>query len=371
MRVLGKIIHRAFARVSAPNRKDLPARAAGVFLLLLSCVYSAAAGLHRKLSRPKRLARPVISVGNIVCGGAGKTPAVRLIADMLLSRGHKPAVLSRGYMGGLSGGCAVVSDGKKLLTGAAEGGDEPVMLAESLPGAVVISGKDRFRTGGLAVEKFGASCVILDDGFQHHGLARDLDIVLIDSTSPFGNGRLLPLGVLREKPESLRRADLLVLTRVDFCDDLNRVRKMLFKASGGKPAVETVHAPAGFICIKTGEKLSSDGLDGKKAAALSGIGNPDLFEKMLAAQGISVVKSFRFPDHYPYSPVELSAVWASARASGAECIITTCKDAVRIKESGAEPDIKIYAAEIRLLPVRGEEELTRRLFSCLKQAVKR
>ncbi len=368
MRGIRKKIVSAFTETCGRDGKCPDLRAAGIFLLLLSYIYMAAAVLHRRLGRAKRLECPVISVGNILCGGTGKTPAVEYIAERLLGEGRRIAVLSRGYMRSGTSPFTVVSDGEKLLPGAAGGGDEPVMLAENLPGVPVISGKNRYRTGALALSEYGVSGVILDDGFQHYSLARDMDIVVIDSTRPFGNGYLLPRGALREKPGSLRRADLLILTHVNFCDDIGRVREMLFRAAGEKPVVETVHMAAGFRGINSGAELPPGGLDGKKAVALSGIGSPWLFEKTLSARGITVLASCRFPDHHPYTRKDVEAVSEKARRLGADCVITTLKDAVRLKAAGPGPDEDIFAMKVRLCPLKGGAELDRLLSACFSGA---
>ncbi len=334
-------------------------------LLFLSWAYRAAAGAHRRFSRKKRLACPVISVGNIVCGGAGKTPAAEYIARFLLKKGHRPAVLSRGYMGSGAGAQVVVSDGKTLLSGSARGGDEPVMMAENLPGAPVIAGKNRYMAGRTAVEEFGASCVILDDGFQHYRLARDIDIVVVDSTSPFGNGCLLPRGTLREAPGSLERADLLILTHVNFCGDIEAVKRMLFKAAGRKLLVETVHMPCGFRGVNTPGEFPPGAMKGKKAVALSGIAGPGMFEKTLAGEGVEVLESRRFPDHHPYTRGDIEDASKAAQRAGAECIITTMKDAARLKSAGFGGDEKIFAMKVRLEPVKGREKLEKVLLDCL------
>jgi tetraacyldisaccharide 4'-kinase len=356
----GKEVFKSFSVICSGETRGFGSGAVKFLLLFLSYLYYAASFLNRKYSRAARIERPVISVGNIVCGGTGKTPAVEYIASMLLERGLRPAVLSRGYMGKLSS-TAVVSDGKNLLIGPDDGGDEPVMLAENLPGVPVLSGKNRYAAGCFAVREMGASCVVLDDGFQHYNLARDIDIVVIDSSRPFGNGHLLPRGELREKPASLRRADLLILTHVNFCDDLNRVKKAVAEACGNKPMVETVHMPVGLKCLNNGERLPPGGLNGKKAVALSGIGRHSLFEKTVQGQGIAVLESLVFPDHYAYSRKDIESVCGSALRLGADCIVTTAKDAVRLRKHAAALRVKIYAVEIRLYPVGGEDEM-RKIF---------
>ena len=168
--------------------------------------------------RVKRLPLPVISVGNITMGGTGKTPTVILIARELMARGKRVAVLTRGYGGSLEGETRIVSDGEKLFLSPAEAGDEPCLLASSLPGLMVVMGSDRYRAGCLALKELSPDCFILDDGFQHQRLGRDLDILLLDGTAPFNNGWTLPAGFLREPISAVSRADLVILTRCTEAD---------------------------------------------------------------------------------------------------------------------------------------------------------
>ncbi len=330
---------------------------AGPFLLLASYFYLVAATAHRKLCREKRLSCPVISVGNIAAGGTGKTPAVETICRMLMDMGRRPAVISRGYMG--SGGLSpsLVSDGSVVFLAEEEAGDEPLMLARALPGTAVLTGRDRYEAGRLALENPGVDVIVLDDGFQCYGLGRDLDIVVVDSVQPFGNGHLLPRGTLREMPARLRAADLLVLTHVDLCGNINDVKKTVRLASCGKPVLESIHEPACFRRVRTGEEFHTDEFKGKKGLLVSGIGNRHSFENKVSELGIRIAGTFRFPDHYRYSSGDLRMITDEFDASGADFLITTMKDSVRLENHPDGVIDSAYALVVRMRFTEGIEEL--------------
>ena len=185
-----------------------------LFLRAVSPLYALSVGLRnylydKKISPQKRLPCKVISVGNIVVGGTGKTPMVIYLANLLQKKGFRPAVLSRGYMGKSKSPINIVSDGRRIFMKPEDCGDEPVLISQAAKGIPVLTGPKRFLTGQVALEKFGADVLILDDGFQHRQLARDVDIVLLKTQTPFGNGCLLPAGPLRESPRALKRAGII------------------------------------------------------------------------------------------------------------------------------------------------------------------
>ncbi len=353
-----------FAGVFRDERRGVLGRAAAFLLFLLSGLYLCVSILNRKLRRAAKLSSPVVSVGNIVCGGTGKTPAVEYIAGMLLERGCLPAVVSRGYMRTGGGALEIVSDGGGVISGPVESGDEPFMLAGRLPGVPVVVGRNRLAAGRLAIEKFNVSCVLLDDGFQHYSLHRDIDIVVIDSTNPFGNGHILPRGPLREKPSRLKAADLLLLTHVDYCDDISALRGEVSRVSGGKPMVETVHMPERLRNIDTGEILHLRGLEGVSAVTVSGIGSPALFERTVRGLGVRVLHSFRFPDHHAYTAEDMDRIALKTLGLGGECLITTAKDAVRMAAGGK---CGVYVLDVRLRVVGGEENLEHILSPCFPE----
>lgn len=272
----------------------------------------------------KRLPLPVISVGNITLGGTGKTPTVLMIARGLLTRGKRVAVLTRGYGGSLEGETRIVSDGESLLLTAAEAGDEPCLLAASLPGLMVVMGSDRYRAGCLAVEKLSPDCFILDDGFQHQRLHRDLDILLLDSTMPFGNGWTLPAGFLREPPSVACRADLVILTR---CHEADSTVAGLPEQI---PFCRSSHTLTGYTSLAGGELRPFRELKGKRIVAFCGIANPAAFFDGVEANGLPLVATLAFPDHTDYSALEMEAVGRLKQQSRADCLLTTAKDAVKL-----------------------------------------
>lgn len=287
-----------------------------------SIFYGLGSGLKNKLYdkniiKPKKVDAFVISIGNITTGGVGKTPIVAQIANYLTSNGEKVAIISRGYGGKLSNNnINVISDGKNIFYNAKLAGDEPFWLAQNAGKTIVITTKNRYKGAKYAVENFGASKIILDDGFQHRKLHRDLDIVLMDSKMGFGNEKLLPAGPLREGMEAFSRIDKFVIVSKDT--EHSRAEK-LAKIMAKKMKIET------FICytepdfvynIKTGEKLP----DRTEAVALCAIGQPKQFYNFLNNYKIS--QTIDFDDHHGYTEKELPA----------GIIITTEKDAVKMKD---------------------------------------
>jgi tetraacyldisaccharide 4'-kinase len=292
------------------------------------------------LLRQAKLPCPVISVGNLTVGGAGKTPTVILLANLLREKGRRPAVLSRGYGGSTSAPINIVSDKKSILMGWREAGDEPILIARATPGVPVLTGPKRHLTGRAAVEQFNADILILDDAFQHRQLFRDLDIVLINAALPFGNGQLLPGGPLREPKASLRRAHLLIRTGAEG-DPI----EPLEKAASGLPFFRGIHRPKGIVQGRTGRLLPSASLQGQRVCAFAGIGRPEIFQRSLIALGAEVVSFRTFPDHHPYIRTDLDALRRLASETGADRIITTEKDGVRLTDF---PDFLTEASLLRI-----------------------
>jgi tetraacyldisaccharide 4'-kinase len=330
---------------------------------LLASAFGAAAALRlaayeRGLLRRSRLAGPVVSVGNLGVGGSGKTPVVRRVAEILRDAGQPVAVLSRGYGGSFRGAALVVSDGRDVLAGAEEAGDEPVMLARALPGVVVAVGPRRDVVGRAVEARFGRRVHVLDDGFQHLRLARDLDLVCLDVADL--DDRPMPAGRLRERPAALARASLVLLTRIEAAtgDELRRLEGRLgvdrtlrvsrrvvgFRAPGGSPAP----SPA-------------------RAFLLAAIARPERLETDVAAQGAAVVGRAFFRDHHRFTAAEVEAVAARAAAAGADAIVTTAKDAVRLPPPppGAPP---VVVLEIAAVFETGETTLRERLLDVTRRA---
>jgi len=304
---------------------------AGASLLYYSVWAAREAGYRLGILPIRKVGARVVSIGNIVAGGAGKPPAVIYYARRFTGEGKRVAVISRGY-GRLSqtDEPVVVSDaGGKILVTPCVSGDEPYLLAKKLPGTPVIVCGDRIRAARLAIERFSPDVILLDDGFQHRAIARDEDIVVIDCSEPFGYGHLLPRGLLREPMSALKRATCFLLTRVDERKHADVVEKL----KGLNPPAELIlsrHHPSSLVSFSKNEPFPLDFLKRKKALALSSIGNPKSFGRTLKRLEAEVVGSLSFPDHHWYVAADAERIRKAAEKCGAELIITTEKDAVRL-----------------------------------------
>ena len=280
------------------------------------------------LWKSKRLPCPVISVGNITVGGTGKTPLVITLAKGLMGRGIPTAILSRGYKGRGSSKLWV-SDGKTVLLSPEESGDEPFQMAKALKGIPVLIGKDRFANGQLALQRFDIRGVLLDDGYQHLQLHRDLNILLIDSEIGFGDRHVLPRGILREPLENLHRAHLFLLTKVEDPENCRPLEKMLREFHPSSPVFHSHFEPQGLIG-SDGEWVGLQAVKGKKAVAVSGIANPAYFSLLLRKCGMEIVREMIFPDHHRFASKDLIAIEKESKE--ADWIVTTEKDIVKLGE---------------------------------------
>lgn len=306
----------------------------------LAFLYGIAIGIrnrHYDRSGNRRKASlPVISVGNLTVGGTGKTPIVAWLAERLIEEGLKPAVVSRGYGGSAGKGPRLVSE----ESSASECGDEPCLLASKLRGAVVVVGSDR-HAGAESSRGHGADVVLLDDGFQHRRLVRDLDIVLLDGTCPFGNGRLLPAGLLREPLDSLKRADVIVATGCDSSDSALRIEKLVRPYNGAAPLFGSRSRRAGFVDIDR-RPVSAP----SRAVVFCGIARPERFRADMQEEGIDIVAFRAFRDHHRFSDRELRELAELARAEEA-ALVTTEKDLARLDTAdGLQPVALRIEAEI-------------------------
>jgi tetraacyldisaccharide 4'-kinase len=317
----------------------------------LSALYSAVTRTRLSLYqrgtfRATKLDRPVISVGNMTVGGTGKTPLVEWVAKTLAGAGKKVCVLTRGYGRQNPERQVIVSDGQAILATAAEAGDEPYLLASNLLGlAAVICNADRISAARDAIAVFGAECFVLDDGFQHLRLARDLNIVTVDATDPWGGGQLLPYGRLREPLSGLRRADCVVLTRCNQTTDLERLRKQIRDLIGDHPWFESTMKPL------------RPPLPGGPVAAFCAVGNPTSFFEQLRNSGYELVAEKAFRDHHVYTQKEVDDLTAAAIRAGAKSLITTAKDAVKLRSLLFALPWHTFEIEISI----SEEEALRRL----------
>lgn len=320
----------------------------------------------------------VVVVGNLTVGGTGKTPVVEKFARSLAERGRKVAILSRGYksrkepfwrrwwrtviLGAAPPPPRVVSDGTRVLLDSETAGDEPYMLARNLPGVVVLVDANRVKAGAYAIKRFGCDTLVLDDGFQYLALKGRLNLLLIDSTNPFGNGHLLPRGILREPIKHIRRASYVFLTKSDGVRD-PALEAMIQRYQPGVDVIECAHRPHYLQRVDGPERRELAALRGARVGAFSGIATPESFEGFLRKYGAHLIYARRFLDHHRFTNEELGQLCARALEAHAEFIVTTEKDAVRLPEGRRFP-LPVYylRLEIDILSgVRDFEEAVSRI----------
>lgn len=294
-----------------------------------------------------RLAVPVISVGNLTMGGTGKTPMVIQVVRLLQELGQRTAVVSRGYGGRARGKVNVVSDGQQIYLEAALSGDEPRLLAECLPGAVVITGVDRVSAARYAVEKLAVQVVVLDDGFQHLALHRDLDLVLFKEPDFLGNGRVFPGGDLREPLSALGRASAFVMT--DTAEPISQVaddfRTLLTVNFPGRPIFA---APFRFGQLQPANDLAVAQVGGEETyLAFCGLARPEAFRKSVS-RVVKLVGFEAFADHHSYSDVDLAGLLKLAERSGARALVTTAKDLVKLRTLHCPLPLYVLPVELTL-----------------------
>ncbi len=275
-----------------------------------------------------RLPCKVISVGNITLGGTGKTPTVEYIAKLLKDEGVNVVVLSRGYGGRRRGEFGVVSDGNRLFLSFREAGDEPYMLAQRLQGVPVIIGRRRDLSGRYAATQFHPRVAILDDGYQHLGVNRDVDILLVDSQTGFGNGYLFPRGPLREPLDQLSRADLFIITKVEELDACGKLEERIKSHNKNAIIFHSTYNPDYLVDLNGGKRWPLEYIKGRRIAALSGIANPAYFRHLLERVGAKVEEEITFPDHHVYSRKDVPIIQKGMNK--AECIVATEKDATKL-----------------------------------------
>ncbi|MBI5546105.1 MAG: tetraacyldisaccharide 4'-kinase [Deltaproteobacteria bacterium] len=313
----------------------------------------------RQWERPGRACRVearVVSVGNLVVGGAGKTPVTIHLARRLLAQGERPFVLSRGWGREHPSRIVVASDGRQILSNAREAGDEPLLIARACPGVPVIVGRDRAAAAQAAISEFGAKLFLLDDGLQHLRLARDLDVVVLDAGNPFGNGHFMPRGPLREPKQSLGRAGLVFLSKVEQAtpDEVEALEAEIRQFTQA-PIVRAAYRVADVLDDE-GRSLGVRALAGKKVLLMAGIAQPASFRHTLGGLGAMIAGERLFADHHPFLPMEVEEVKLQARRQGVDAIALTEKDAVRLPDSAAKGPFAVVRIE---LDVRaGEEGLT-------------
>ena len=311
-------------------------RFSGATPALALCSFLYGLGVRLRLiayRRKKRRSLPgfVVSIGNLTVGGTGKTPAACMMAEWALSAGYRAAILSKGYGGGYKKKVLEVTDGNDINAGPAEAGDEPYLLAKRLERVPVIVSKRRHLAGLYAHKKHGTNFFILDDGFQHVALYRDLDLVLIDGSNPFGNGHLLPWGPLREPKRGLKRSDAFIITRSGHDGAANELMDELKKDFPGKPTFRSDHTPQQIVFPSKSLTHNSDLINGRRVTAFAGIARPEVFMGTLAELGAEVVSFRRFEDHHPFNHREIQDLMNEKRRLKADYLLTTEKDWVRME----------------------------------------
>ena len=337
---------RFFLGIAQGKRKDIFAFLLVPFLYLLSLVYGiivrvACFSYRRGILPGYKSKIKVISVGNITLGGTGKTPFVQYLAKSLFEEGKKVVILSRGYSM-----------------------DEPRLLEANLPGIKVITGRDRIKKAKEIEKNCPCEAIILDDGFQHWRLKRDLDIVLLNSREYLGNRNLIPCGILREPASSLRRADIIVLSKADMANDLSLIKEELRRINPLALVVESRHQPQELYIID-GKGMGLNALNGKKVCLLSGIADPDSFARMVIKLGSSIALDLRYPDHYSYKDRDIPDIINKCRQRKLDTIVTTEKDLKRLPAAIRETGLTVLVLKIELKITENEKVFFERIHRIL------
>ena len=295
---------------------------------------------EKRILRQKKLSVPVISVGNLSVGGTGKTPVIIDLARSLSQTGLKVGILSRGYKRQSTQSTLVVSDGRQIIVDSAQAGDEPFLIANAVPSAVVIVGADRYTSGKLAIEDYGCDVILLDDGFQHLKLVRNFDLVLWDYNDNPDEMQLLPAGRLREPVASISRADCIAITKLPDNPDPKRLSAIRTMANKYKPGIPIIHCRfdgSGLHRVFNNEKVrvTTNGA-GARVFAFCGIARPEGFTRILEAMGCVVVGKKTYPDHHWFSSADTAKLIEAFKTSEAQYLVTTEKDRVRLPEDFIE-----------------------------------
>jgi len=354
------------------RREDRVASTYAVFLLSLSWLFNGIVQLRlwlygQRILRDEPLGCLVVVVGNLTVGGTGKTPVVEKFARALADRGRRVAILSRGYRSrpnplwkravrwltsGKEPPPKIVSDGERVLLDSDHAGDEPYMLARNLPGVVVLVDKNRVKSGAYAIRRFGCDTLVLDDGFQYLPLKGRLNLLLVDKTNPFGNGEMLPRGLLREPVKHLRRASYVFITKSDGRRDLE-LEELIRSHNPEADIIECAHVPKYLQRVNDGdERQDLIFLKGRRVGAFSGIAAPDSFEGFLRKFGANLLYTKRFIDHYRFTTEDLDLIFEEAINAGLDCVVTTEKDAVRIPAEMKFP-LPLYYLRLEIEILRG------------------
>ena len=369
---LQRFIERFRHRIEMAVREDDPTPFFSVetVLRVLSVVYGGLMSLRARLYEKGVLSSEslpcrVVSIGNLVAGGTGKTPMTIRVAQMIRDMGYRVVVLSRGYRGRMEKTGGIVSDGQTISRGPEDAGDEPYLMARILRDIPVVVGQRRYEAGMMAVKRFKPDVIVLDDAFQHLRLRRDLNLVLLDSRSPFGNGHILPRGLLREPLSALRRAHAVVYTRNEQAP-MTPIRHRLLNH---QPVFYTTH----HLIIRkpdpAGDRFADDVSDismlkGQRTVAFAGLADNTQFFDSLEQAGCILVHTFSFADHYRYGGSDLDRIAATAIEKGADVLVTTLKDVVKV-EHGKQWPVALTVVDVTIKLTRDEDVFVKTLSDAL------
>ena len=298
-----------------------------------------------------RFSVPIISVGNLTLGGTGKSPMVAWICRWILEQNKRPGLISRGY-----------------AKGTREGNDEFMEMSRRFPTIPHLQNKDRAEAIRKLQQTELVDVIILDDAFQHLRVARNVDIVLLDATSPFGFGHIFPRGTLRESPKGLRRADIVLLTRSNLADEARRqeIRQQVLAINPNIIWGETIHVPISLVSLESFSSESVESIRGQSALAFCGIGNPMAFRNTLEQCGVRIEKLIPFPDHYRYTDDDVRKLVRTARELGTDSILCTMKDLVKL--NGSEfAGLSLRAVSIEIQFTANESEVCERIAAVFDQ----
>ena len=326
-----------------------------MIFLPLGKIYGAVAGARNRLYEKgffasHALGAKTVSIGNITVGGTGKTPLVAFVAETLFEAGETVCILTRGYGRINPKKRVLVTDGENILADARKAGDEPFELAEKLLGkAVIVADADRVSAGLWAREKFGITAFVLDDAFQHRKVKRDLDIVCIDATNPFGNGKVLPSGILREPLANLKRAGAIVITRANLTEDIENVKSQISNHTDC-PVFISHNEFSNFTEINDFNKdqpARKSQIANRKSLAFCALGNPNNFFEQLKRENFNLTATEIFPDHHFYKQRDIASIERKARANDVDILLTTAKDAAKLH--GLKINIPVFVAENKII----------------------
>jgi tetraacyldisaccharide 4'-kinase len=311
----------------------------------------------------RKLPVSVLSVGNLTLGGTGKTPVVIVLVDWLLAQGKRVAILSRGYRRTSTDPFLLVSDGERLLVNPKEAGDEPFLMAQRCPKAIVAVGADRYELGDWVLNRFPVDCLVLDDGYQHLGLYRDVNLLLVDATDAEGLAALVPSGRLREPLQAAARATAIVVTRADVPAQVTEVCHRLRATLGTMPdPIQVIFRPESLVSVVTGTSQTLSWSKGKTALLCSGVGHAGSFRSLVERMGVKILDEVAYADHHDYTSHDVERLRARAAELQAELIVTTEKDACKLASLLQHTD-SWWAVRLTTYVSAGEERLKQLVLS--------